>query len=254
MNELIFLGTGAADWSRKKREAYFRRKSAALLNGTLLLDCGPHIWDYVQCCDRNILDGVTDVLITHDHDDHLDKESVLRLAEKRRIRVACDGYARLLVGEHENIEYVPVTPFEPFRLGEYAVMPVLANHDVVQQGARQACHYIVRTPNRKTMLYALDGAWFLRPSWEEMKRHRFDVMVLECTVGNREDCRIFEHNNVPMLRYLVQEIRAEKLLTKDGVVVASHLSRNLHDSPEETVALLREADILTACDGMTLRF
>lgn len=254
MNELVFLGTGAADWDLQKRDVFFRRHSSALLNGTLLFDCGRHIWDFAQCRDRNALDGVTDVLITHDHDDHFDKESLLRLAQNRRVRVACDAYARQVVGEHENIEYVPVTPFEPFCLGKYKVMPVLANHDVVQHGGRQACHYIVRTPNRKTMLYALDGAWFLRPTWEEMKRHRFDVMVLECTVGDREDCRIFEHNNIPMLRYLVREIRSEKLPEKNGVIVASHISRNLHESTEHTTALLKEADILTAYDGLTLRF
>ena len=37
MNELLFLGSGAADWDLRRREAFFRRKSAALLNGHLLL-------------------------------------------------------------------------------------------------------------------------------------------------------------------------------------------------------------------------
>lgn len=255
MSELLFLGTGAADWDISHKGKDFRRNSAALLNGELLLDCGPHIFDFSESYSGgSLFDGVTDVLITHDHDDHICPESLLRLAGKRKLRVCCDSCIRELVGYHPNITYVSAVPFKEFHMGDYRVTAVPANHDMLIYGARRAYHYIIRTPGGKTVFYGLDGAWFLRPSWEEMKKHHFDVMVLDCTVGDRDDWRSFEHNSVPMLRIMTKNIKNEGLLALGGKLVASHLARTLHTSNEETVKVLKKLDMITAYDGMTLSF
>ena len=252
-NSLLFLGTGAADWQRPEKDGFFRRNAAALLNGTLLLDCGPMVWDFAES-HPGVLDSVTDVLVTHDHEDHLDMRTLWQLAAQRRIRVACDGFARAMIGAHPAIGFVPVVPFVPFAAGGYSVMPVTANHDTVQAGVRQACHFIIRTPDGKTVFYGLDGSWFLRPSWEEMQRHKFDVMVLDCTVGDRDDWRIFEHNTIPMLRMMVREIESQKLLAPGGRIVASHFARTLHAPPDETARILNAFGVTAAVDGMNLTF
>ncbi len=255
MSELLFLGTGAADWDISQKGTSFRRNSAALLNGELLLDCGPHIFDFAESCGNgSLFDGVTDVLITHDHSDHICAESLLRLAERRKLRVCCDGYIRELVGLHPNITYVSAVPFEEFNMGDYRITAVPANHDMLISGNKLACHYIIRTPDVKTVFYGLDGAWFLRPSWEEMKKHHFDIMVLDCTVGDKADWRSFEHNSVPMLRIMTANIKDEELLAPGGKLVASHLARTLHASNEETVKILNQLDMTAAYDGMTLSF
>lgn len=252
-NTLLFLGTGAADWHQPEKNGFFRRSAAALLNGTLLLDCGPGMRE-IPDTQPGVISGVTDVLITHDHDDHLDVPALLRIAAGKRIRVACDGFARTMIGAHPGIEFVSVVPFVPFFTDGYAVTPVIANHDAVQSGTRQACHYIIRTPDGKTVFYGLDGAWFLRPSWEEMQRHKFDVMVLDCTVGDRDDWRIFEHNTIPMLRMMVREIEAQNMLERGGRIVASHLSRTLHAPHDETDRILNAFHVRAAYDGMEIEF
>ena len=250
---LLFLGSGAADWNLEDRDGFFRRHAAALLNGTTLLDCGAHIWDFTETW-QGALDGVTDVLVTHDHDDHFHLPSLLCLAEKRKLRVACDGYLRAKIGAHPNIAFVHMQPFVPFHMGRYKVTPLLANHDVVLAGERMACHYILETPNKKTVFYGLDGAWFLRPSWEEMRRHTFDLMVLDCTVGDREDWRIFEHNTIPMLRIMVKQIEEAHLLRKNGQIVASHFSRLLCGTHEETARTLEQFRVRAAFDSMRIHF
>lgn len=102
--------------------------------------------------------------------------------------------------------------------------------------------------------YGLDGAWYLRPTWAEMKQHQFSLMVFDCTVGDSDDWRLFEHNTIPMLRKMTKEIRAQKMLQKDGKLIASHLARTLHGSHDETVAILQKLHMITAFDGMTIHF
>lgn len=255
MSSLLFLGTGAADWSLSERNGFFRRNSAALVNGKLLLDCGDHIFDFAEERGQpGLFSAVTDVLITHCHGDHFSPRSVRRLASGHPIRLwGCEAVGKA-VGATENVEFHPLTPFAAAEFEGFSAVPVLANHDVVTSGDRAACHFILRCPDGKTIFYGLDGAWFLRPSWEEMKKHRFDVMVLDCTVGDLEDWRLFEHNTVPMLRMMAPGIRDAGMLAPEGRLVASHLARTLHPSPEETERILSEAGFLTAYDGLELRF
>jgi len=50
MAELLFLGTGAADWTMEDKVPgkEFRRNSAALLDKTVMLDCGSYIFDLAR--------------------------------------------------------------------------------------------------------------------------------------------------------------------------------------------------------------
>ncbi|MBQ8164358.1 MAG: hypothetical protein IJZ94_00885 [Clostridia bacterium] len=255
MNNLIFLGTGAADWDINDKENFFRRNSAALLNGEIMLDCGPHVFDYLNDCEKpNLFDNVTDIVITHDHDDHLCAESVLRIAAKQKIRLCGAEIIREFVGEHKNIEYVILEPFKAYKIGNCEIIPLLANHDVVTDGNRQAFHYIITTPDGKKLFYGLDGAWFLRPSWQEMLKHKFHIMVLDCTVGDSHDWRIFEHNTIPMLRVMTKEIREQNMLSVGGKIIASHFARTLHASHGETEKILAKFGMDIAFDGMNIEF
>jgi len=259
MSELLFLGTGAADWSMADRDTaeggFFRRNSAALIDGTLMLDCGAHIFDFAESIGTpDLYRGVTDIVITHCHGDHFSSESVLQLAEKQKIRLACDGNVMRCVGEHPNIEFVLLKPFVPVMAGRYRVTPLLANHDVVADGDSYAFQHIIETPDGKTVFYGLDGAWFLRPSWEVMKQHAFDVMIFDCTVGDFDDWRLFEHNTIPMLRVMMKEICARGMVKEDGRLIASHMAKTLHGSHEETAETLQKINMLTAFDGMKLAF
>lgn len=255
MSELLFLGTGAADWIIEERNGFFRRNSAALIDNKIMIDCGLHIFDF---CDeygnKELYDSVTDILITHSHDDHYRKESVLKIAENKKIRVMCDAFTKKDIGKHENIEFIDLKLFKEVDLDGYKVIPLLANHDMVIDEENIACHYIVENPYGKKMFYGLDGAWFLRPSWEEMKKHKFDVMVFDTTCGDNHDWRIFEHNTIPMLREMVLEINANKMLSEDGILVASHLARTLHLPHEQTAEILEKFGMICAYDGLTIKF
>ena len=158
------------------------------------------------------------------------------------------------LGENPNIEYVILKPYEEICMGEYKIIPLLANHDIVITEKDAAFHYIIKTPDEKTLFYGLDGAWFLRPSWAEMQKHKFDVMVFAATVGDMDDWRIFEHNTIPMLRFMIKEIKEKDMVKQGGRLIASHLARTLHKTHEETAQIFKELDMLTAFDGMRVGF
>lgn len=245
------MGTGAADWTPEFKGDFYRRYSAALLNSELMVDCTEHIFDYADTAGTpEMYDKVTDLIITHCHSDHFQRESILRLAEKQKLRIGCDRYVKKLLGEHPNIIYKVMKPYEEKKMGKYRIMPVLANHDVVMEGDRIAFHYIIETPDRKTVFYGTDGAWLLRPTWNEMNNYRFDLMIFDCTVGDSDDWRLFEHNTIPMLRKMTKEIRAKKMLKEEGRMIATHLARTLHGTHEETDSILQKIKMSAAYDGM----
>lgn len=255
MAEFTFLGTGAADWDIKDKGGFFRRNSAALVNKNLMLDCGRHIFDFMESSGNpHLYDDVSDIIITHNHDDHYCRESVLKLAGKNRLRVGCSKEVMRIIGAHPNIEYTAFEPFGEYMMGEYKVTALLANHHVVVNENDAAFHYIIETADGKKIFYGLDGAWFLRPSWEVMKKHKFDVMVLDCTVGDMDDWRMFEHNTIPMLRMMMREIQNQKLVSQNGVVIASHMAKTLHSSHEETAEILKKFGMAAAFDGMSFNF
>ena len=251
---LEFLGTGAADWSMNDRGPFFRRNSAALLNGAVMIDCGPHIWDYtISTYGRSVYQGVHMLLVTHPHGDHFCRESVARLADGRRLSVLGDEATVRLACSIEGVDAVPAPLFEETVTQGYTCIPVPANH-APDQESFQARHYIITTPNGGTVFYGLDGAWFENAAWHEMCRHRYDIMVLDCTVGDKADWRLFEHNTIPMLRIMAEGIMEKGLLKEGGRIYASHLARTLHASYAVTEELLSDFGVLLAYDGLTIIF
>lgn len=188
MNKITFLGTGAADWDFENKEEFFRRYSSALINDNLLIDCTEHIFDFAKSVqNENLYDNVTDIIITHKHSDHFSKDAIFQIAKNKKIRLGCSKAIKSIIGENENIEYNIFEPFSEYEMGKYKITPLLANHDVITDGDDRAFHYIITTENGKNVFYGLDGAWFLRPSWEIMKKRKYDIMVFDCTVGDSDD-------------------------------------------------------------------
>ncbi len=255
MSAFTFLGTGAADWNIEERCGFFRRNSSALLNGEILFDAPDHIWDYKGASGRaDLFEGVRLVLITHDHPDHVSVASLCALAKEHPVTVACDEALWRELSAIGGLTHLSLPIDTPTEFAGYRITPVLANHDIVLTSDRRAVHYILETPDGKTLFYGLDGAWFLRPSWQVMLTHRFDLMVFDCTCGDSDDWRLFEHNTIPMLRTMTAEIHRRSMLNEGGLLVASHLSRTLHKDPETTEAILADFGMRMAVDGLTLTF
>ena len=247
---VLFSGTGAADWRPKDREqGEYRRFTSAILNEDLLLDPGPHIWDFVEWYEpKGCLDGIRDVLLTHSHDDHFQMGQLRRLCEGKSIRFWCHETAAPLVEQTEGLTVRPIRCFVPTCIGSYAVTAVPANHGT-QLGQEQACHYIIEQEGKR-LFYGCDGAWLRRDTWYYMKDYAFDLMILDGTLGDAcGDHRIFEHNNLRMVELMAETFRKTGVLKKQGRIMITHLSRKSHGTQAEVEERLRYARIGVAYDG-----
>ena len=78
--QILFLGTGAADWPNPgPKVGKGRRFSSLLLNQTILIDCGPMALDAHREFDVNV-NLITDIVIGHGHGDHINMPIILEIA------------------------------------------------------------------------------------------------------------------------------------------------------------------------------
>ncbi len=247
---VLFSGTGASDWKPEYREqGEYRRFTSAIINEDLLLDPGPHIYDFAEWYGQeDCLGGIRDVLLTHSHDDHFQMDQLRRLCADKRIRFWCNEAVAPLVEETEGLTVHKMPCFEPTCIGSYVVTAVPANHGTAIW-QEQAVHYMIEQ-NGKRIFYGCDGAWLRRDAWYYMKNYKFDLMILDGTLGDAYgDHRIFEHNSLRMAELMAETFRKTEVLKKQGKIMITHLSRKCHGTQAEVELRLGFAQIGVAYDG-----
>lgn len=259
--KLLCLGTGAADWDPAKRTpgGEWRYNCSSLVDTALLIDPGPHIFKAAaEQGDSSLLDGVTDIIVTHSHGDHFCPESVMRLCADRP-RTVWGGFAarqKLYASfpdAAKSIDFRELRKLEDLTIGRYRISVLPANHstDVPEE---TPFHYIIRD-GEKSLFYALDGAWLLREAWNAFRKTEvFDAIVLDATVGDRRgDLRIFEHNTLPMIEIMCDTFRKLGIVRAgSGRIYADHMARTLHTDHETLVKRLAPSGIIPCYDGMQI--
>ena len=262
-DSILFLGTGAADWTLESTEAPLRRFSSVLINGGLLIDPGPHIFHFAQSFGRqNLYADVTDVLLTHSHADHFSPATLACLAQNGPVTLWADGAVRVLLEKNEacaaalaegRLRFRAVPLWEAVCAGGYEVTALAANHatGLADEAPRHLC---IRTPGGKSIYYGCDGAWLLNRTWKALRAHRFDLMVMDGTIGDgvHGDERIFEHSSLEMVRAMCATFRQSGVVREDGTLCVSHLARTLHGPHTEVEAAMAPDGIQVACDGLVI--
>ncbi len=258
--ELLFLGTGAADWSLAKIEEYGwgRRFSSALVNRDLLIDPGPHIYDFEEKQGTpGMFRGVKNIIVTHSHGDHFNVGTVRRLAAESEERITLFGDSGVLRKlEREggaDVDAVALTPCEGFDAGGYSVMPCRSNHDLFFAG-EQTLNYIVKEKETgRSFFYGADSGWIVYDTWLLIKKARPNAVIFEATVGTvRGDDRVFGHTSIPMIEIMIETMRAQHGPADDCKYYTTHMARTLHGTHEETAAALAPLGITPAYDGMKI--
>lgn len=251
--DVLFLGTCAADFSPRlktdKKDCFdkdVRRSSSMLLNGHILVDCGPHTLDSMRIAGK-ALSSVTDIFLTHLHDDHFDPENVARVAAERggdlRLWVREDA----VLPELDGVRVMRMRLYEGYDAGDgIRVTAYEANHTECPQ-------HLLFERDGKSIYYALDGAWILYETFLKIRRKYIDLIVMDCTMGDYDgDLRVYAHNSIPMVRSLLKSFYTVGIAGENSEIYMSHLAPSLHKSHEETVQICAQFGAKVAYDGLTL--
>jgi phosphoribosyl 1,2-cyclic phosphate phosphodiesterase len=281
---LTFLGTSAAEaypdafcgcancrTSRERGGRHIRRRSAALLDGQLLLDMGPDL----QSASAGLgipLDGIRYALQTHEHSDHLDPGNFFSRSDRVGVPdgivmewVATEGalvrtaelFGKAALGGRDfrdeevqrvfNVRHRAVAPWDEVTVGPYRALAVPAVHDPTIQPLLWA----VERDGRR-LLYATDTTTVPDATWDGVAERgwRFDVVVMDHTFGTVD--RSTGHLNGAGFRAHLEAMRTRGLLADDVRVYATHIAHHSNPPHDELVELAAGWGYDVAWDGLTV--
>ena len=248
-NELLFLGTGAADRKSLEQDNDFsikdhRRCSCAIIDKKIMLDCGAHALNSLTVADID-LSKITDIVITHLHNDHFDVDAVNTIYENNpsvKLWVRFDA----ILDKECKAEVVYMNLFEEYNIGGFKFTGVPANHQAFPQ------HLCIEKDGKK-LFYSLDGAWMLNDTANFLKNKVFDAVVLDATVGDYVgDYRLGEHNSIPMIRLMIPSMKTLNIIDDNTAIYLSHIACCLHKSYEETCEITKNDGFIIAYDGLAI--
>lgn len=259
--KLLFLGTGAADTDMNLfvDSIDFRRNSSALINDDLLIDPGPHIFQFAEVKGRpDIFDNVKNIIVTHSHKDHFNPENFKKIYEKTGCTLwsdkACIRRLAEAFGEDfaNSINYVETSPLKTYDIGKYRVTSLYSNHATPDQAEITRVYYI--TDGERHLYYGCDSSWIPTRSWNHIKEKPINTVILELTCGDLapDDWRLFEHNTIDMLELMMRMFKKYDRFADDVKFYTSHMAVTLHKSHSELMARLSPMGVSPAYDGLEI--
>lgn len=257
------LGTGSADgWPNPfctcascgaaRASGESRGQTSALVDGRLLIDCGPEVPRAVALHGTE-LSGVRTLLVTHAHPDHLGPAALLyRHWAGRRERL--DVYAphgvldlvRHWVGPDDPVYLHPVTAGDVVETDGYTVRTLAAAHGDATIG--EAVLFDVTGPDGARLLYATDTGPLPDSTVAALAGAAFDVLLLEETFGDVSDHGT-QHLDLTTFPEQLRRLRQLGALTQGTDVVAVHLS---HHNPPDVASRLAPWGASVVSDGTTI--
>lgn len=264
--QLLFVGTGAADYEsaftcpcptcstvRARPGRNLRHYSSLLVNGKLLLDCGPTAaWRLAE------LDvppaQVEAIVFTHSHEDHLDVPAVRSLlvargTERGPLPVYGNAASLARLAEVEGLQPHEVPAGESVELLGMRLTALRASHIA---DVEQTLVWVVED-GPSSLLYATDTAWPPEDTWEALLALKLDGVIAEATFGLlgpecHGDC-LTNHLNWPEFLRLREELQAAGVISSTTPFLATHLSQHLVP-PHEEFCRLAEPPVAVAYDGL----
>lgn len=242
--ELLLLGTGGADgwpnpWcdcascSGMRARGEVRAQTAVLVDGVLLLDCGPEAPRQALRAGRS-LGPVRHVLLTHAHPDHTAAMALVWRAWAGRTErldllgppaalAACAPY----LGPADPVDPRPVHAGDEVRVGGYTVRVLAAAHAGPEIGP--AVLYDLTGPDGTRVLYATDTAPLPAATLAAVAGAAYDAVLLEATWG---DAAGPDHHTLAEHADTVRALRRNGAVTDATRVLAIHLGHRNPLPPE----------------------
>ena len=239
--DVVVLGSGSADgWpnpfcqcascTSERLAGRVRGQTSALVDGTLLLDCGP---ETPRAAERAGVDltCLRHVLITHLHPDHCSPafllfrswigDAPLDVVGPPEVVEACQEW----VTPDSAVNFVEVRAGDRLVLGGYEVRVLAARHG--EPGT--SVLYDVTTPSGR-LLYATDTGPLPDEAVGSVAGAEFDVVLMEETFGDFVS-HDTDHLDLTTFPAQVRRLRDAGAVTDGTDLVAVHLSH--HNPPTE---------------------
>ncbi len=240
-----------------------RTRSQALINDDLLIDLPPDTYMHILSYGLD-LRSIEHILITHSHEDHLYPLELgnIRLPYAHRLpdsgpvnvyvspcssAAVINGAVECRILDEEHLKVNTVKPFEPFKVKDYTVTALAANHD----DRLEPVIYAI-SDGEKTMLYGNDTGWFPEATWEYLKNSgmRFDYVSLDCTCTQDACERPNGHMNLAACRCTKEELLKIGCADEKTVFCLHHFSHNGGYTYDELVPVAAEMGFLVSYDTM----
>lgn len=256
--EILLLGTGSADgWPNPfcrcascASAGQVRGQTAALVDDTLMLDCGPEAPRAAARFGRSLA-GVQHIVFTHGHWDHVGAAALLMrhwAGASQPLDVVGPASAldqcRHWVGPDAPVRFVEVRAGDDVRVGDYRLRVLAAAHGS-DLGGDAVLYDLASSGGR--IFWATDTGPLPDETRAAVAGARFDAVFLEETFGNYTDHGT-EHHDFAAFADTLIELRRSDAVIDTTAVVAVHLSH--HNPPEpELTATLAESGARPGRDG-----
>jgi adenosylcobinamide kinase/adenosylcobinamide-phosphate guanylyltransferase len=265
--EVVLLGTGSADgWPNpfctcascesQRRAGEIRGQTAALVDGTLLLDCGPETPRAAERAGRSLA-GVRTLLVLHGHPDHVCGSALLwRTWAQRLERLTVAGPPGALagcrpwIGPDAPVRFVEVAPGDRLDLDGHVVRVLAAAHD------DGAVLYDVTSADGARLMYATDTGPLPEPTLDAVAGASYDLVLLEETFGDvsldEKHPACGQHLDLMTFPAQLRALRERGAIVDRTEIVAVHLGHHNPPAPELSRRLAPWGARITA-DGTALR-
>ena len=251
MMKIRFIGTGAADydWSRYGEDGV-SGSTATLIDDRLLIDCGPTVPAALERFGEDRT-RITDIVITHNHDDHFLPEVLAKVVAGREHDVDLFGSPQVCAQAEPFCRVHPVDFGSRFRAAGYDFLTLPANH-TVEDFSEKTFLYLISGQDA-TLLYALDTAWFPALAWRLLGKTHLDGVIWDATMSAPGDWRIFEHSDPAMFAMMRKTLTDRGNIDSRTRVWFDHRARTLWPSDRAGQdAIARRENAKIAHEGETV--
>lgn len=243
--ELLFLGTGAADYNW---DAYgadgILGSTATLLDDHILLDCGPTVPAALERFGVAPED-INVIVNTHRHDDHFLSEKVRQIAGGRNVDFYGSPQACRLVADCCRVH--ELTWGDEFSVGNHRFLTLPSNH-ALEDLREETFNYLI-SDGSKTLLYALDTSWMTTRARHLIGTRHIDGIVWDATTSKPDILR-FEHSDPEIFAAVRKMLEWSGNIDKDVKVWFDHRGRNFWPATaEEQEEVARRVNAMLAHDG-----
>lgn len=145
----------------------------------------------------------------------------------------------------DSVLYNLVEPFKYFEAGKAKVIPMLANHS-----KEEDCYIYIIEINGRILLYGHDTGYFSEQTWDEIFKHKFNGVILDCTSGSssQRDGHMGIVTDGEIKERLLNSLSADEK-TK---FIITHFSHNINMMYDEVEKMAEPFGFIAAYDGFEI--